>query len=420
MTESNPPDEKPEDDDPFKEFEDWLVDGPAGPWPETWEDKELSRRQNHIVQRNADLLIDPNRQAWDEKVSRFDAALAVLGDKETIDAKRTEYAIHFDRHSFGDGKNDFSSIYFPCSVSFEGATFSKGGISFRGAKFGEGDVSFEYAVFQDIENIDFREATFSEGKLSFNGSFLPDSLLNLSGLIIDGDLDCENISALDVWFWNTRVRGLVDCTGAEFGKIPDFCHMNSDVLPDTTRMSVPKPNLVSVLQSGEKTGREIVHGSGWFLIAQDSEDVQKLRKLKAMAIAASDHEKDGEFFAYEMMAKRGVEHTTFWQLLANTIYWKVSFYGQSYLRPLAWMLANFGVFAVIYTLMAALPIGGWNSFWFGITYSLKNSLPFLGTITRSVPSLDDPQVGLLANLKRSETYSRALIGSPFSAPARRY
>lgn len=152
-------------------------------------------------------------------------------------------------------------------------------------------------------------------------------------------------------------------------------------------MALPAPVLIKPLPEVDIEQRGLKPWlSRIFSLASDPRGVFKLRKLKAMAIAANDYEKDGEFFAYEMMAKRGVEHTTFWQLLFNTIYWKVSFYGQSYLRPLAWLGASFATFATIYSLMAALPIGGWNSLWFGITYSFKNSLPFLGTLTRSVPS----------------------------------
>lgn len=152
------------------------------------------------------------------------------------------------------------------------------------------------------------------------------------------------------------------------------------------RMLVPEPAMVHIISEKEQKKRGLPKRDFWQHVAADGNDVLKLRKLKAMAIAASDHEKDGEFFAYEMMAKRGVEHTTFWQLLFNTIYWKVSFYGQSYLRPLGRLGASFATFAFIFSLMATPPLAGWNSLFFGITYSFKNSLPFLGTLTRSVPS----------------------------------
>ena len=105
-----------------------------------------------------------------------------------------------------------------------------------------------------------------------------------------------------------------------------------------------------------------------------------------MALAANDHEKDGVFFAYEMMAKRGTEHTTFWQLLTNTIYWKVSFYGQSYLRPLAWLGGTIGVFTLLYTLLVGVKLPPIEAAWFGFLLSLKNALPFLGTITRFAPA----------------------------------
>ena len=65
-----------------------------------------------------------------------------------------------------------------------------------------------------------------------------------------------------------------------------------------------------------------------------------------MALAANDHEKDGEFFAYEMMAKRGVETKGFFPLLLNTLYGAWGGYGQSYQRPLGWLAGSWAAFAV--------------------------------------------------------------------------
>ena len=214
--------------------------------------------------------------------------------------------------------------------------------------------------------------------------------LDFSGIELGGSLSCEWMNAKAASFKNSSIGGIADFSNTLFDSIPDFRQAKIFPPPEVARMRIRKPQLNAAynLTEYELERRGLSAWTRAFSVAADPEDVLRLRKLKAMAIAANDHERDGEFFAYEMMAKRGTEHTTFWQFLANTIYWKVSFYGQSYLRPLAWMVGTFGVFAAIYTLMAALPIGGWNSLWFGITYSLKNSLPFLGTITRSVPSLD--------------------------------
>lgn len=496
MTHSNPP-----DDDPFAEFEDWLVDGPAGRWPH-WPHEKISEVQKKVVASNADLLID--QAAWYDKVKRFEAALAALDDDLAIKAKRTRYEIRFDRHTFSDGFKNFTGYKFPGSISFSDtefgdgdvsfayAIFADGDVSFVGASFGDGDVSFELASFGDGDahfryttfgrgELSFSEAAFGTGDVSFCGSRFGDgdvyfahvsfgsgdvsfskvqfghgealfhgahfgqgqtsfdrawlkssrlsfesasfgsvfdighaifeegviqfswanmgdcevvlndvdmskSSLEFGSLTLGGRLLCRNLSVGRAYFSSTAVMDLADWTDAVFRTIPDFRHMKLDRAPEVARMWVPKPTMVHIIGEKQQEKRRLSKRDFWQLVAADGDDVLKLRKLKAMAIAANDHEKDGEFFAYEMMAKRGVEHTTFWQLFFNTIYWKVSFYGQSYLRPLGWLAGSFATFAAIYSLMAALPIGGWQSLAFGITYSFKNSLPFLGTLTRSVPS----------------------------------
>ena len=106
----------------------------------------------------------------------------------------------------------------------------------------------------------------------------------------------------------------------------------------------------------------------------DKTDVQKYRKLKAMAIAAHDHEKNLEFFGYEMMAKRGVETTSGLGLFLNVAYDVLSQYGRSYLRPLGWMLVSLLAFGALNIALT----GGHIAFAF--VYSLKNAVPFVGTL----------------------------------------
>ena len=380
MSDSNPPDETPNDDDPFAEFEDWLVDGPAGKWPDWWEDTELSDALKQIVQRNAQLLTDPDRLAWNGKAERFEEAITVLGDEEAIKAKRAAYAIRFDDHRFMDGEKDFRGYHFPCSISFDGVTFGEGYVSFYGATFGDGTVSFDVATFGEggvsfdgatfgDGNVSFLRATFGEGYVSFEGATFGEGEFWFSGLHVKGQLDCTGLDVQKAVFRNTTVDGFADWTDAKFGSIPDFRQMKLDRTPEVARMSVPAPGMTGY----------------WPLsAAKDQQDVLKLRKLKAMAIAANDHEKDGEFFAYEMMAKRGWETKGVFGLLANWLYWITSNYGRSYEVPFCWMVASFLGFATHYAwwLNRYVPMedAGDFAFWF----SLKNTVPFLGTLFRFV------------------------------------
>ena len=416
MSDSNPPDETPNDDDPFAEFEDWLVDGPAGEWSKTWGNKALSDAQKQIVQRNAQLLTDPNRLAWNSKAARFEEALTALGDEEAKKAQRAMYAIRFDGHRFRDGEKDFRGFHFPCSVSFsrskfgegdvsfDDVTFDEGIVSFLGVAFGEGDVRFDGAMFGDGTvsflgaafgdgTVSFLGAAFGEGHVSFSGATFGDGTVSFlgaafgeghvsfygatfgegefwfGGLHVKGELDCTGLDVQRAVFRNTTVDGLADWTDAKFGSIPDFRQMKLDRAPEVARMSVPAPGMTGY----------------WPLsTATDQQDVLKFRKLKAMAIDANDHEKDGEFFAYEMMAKRGWETKGWFGLLANWLYWITSNYGRSYEVPFYWMVASFLGFATHYSWWlnryVLMEDAGDFAFWF----SLKNTVPFLGTLFRFV------------------------------------
>lgn len=319
------------------------------------------------------------------------------GDVIFIQTDFGDADVSFERLRFGAGDVVFSRAVFSGEyVSFVEAVFGDGDVSFvkaefngdkvdfSNAEFGSGNVSFRSTVFHG-RSVLFNGVDFGDGTIDFTRAEIERGHLRLNELHIRGSLRCSRMKVRVADFSSTAVDGLADWSDARFYSIPDFTQMVMQRIPEVARIDVPRPTMTR-LPNKRLKGQRKSEDLTLFSRAAIIKDVYRLRKLKAMAIAANDHEKDGEFFAYEMMAKRGVEHTTFWQLLFNTIYWKVSFYGQSYLYPLGWLGASFATFAAIYSLMAALPIGGWQSLAFGITYSFKNSLPFLGTLMRSVPS----------------------------------
>ena len=121
-----------------------------------------------------------------------------------------------------------------------------------------------------------------------------------------------------------------------------------------------------------------------FHTAIDSDDVAEFRKLKSMAIAANDHERDGYFFAREMMAKRGIETIGFWPLLLDSTYALLSFYGQSISRPIWGFVASLFAFASAYALPLLLPgkVGFLQAVGFAAEYSGHNFMPLLNTLFR--------------------------------------
>ncbi|WP_394690309.1 hypothetical protein [Hoeflea sp.] len=377
----------------FSPFRDWLVDGPAGKWPKPWEVKKaLSPKQKRIVARNAALLLD--RDAWLKKVQAFEAALSALADEAKQKAKRAEYCIRFDGHNFSDGAKDFSDYRFPCTVlfncckfgdvSFRWAKFSDGDVSFERAKFGDGKVHFDGAIFGNCD-VSFNRAEFGTGEfsltrtqfgigpVSFWKSDRISKSISASGMSVAGDLYVEADFSEAVDFSRLDVKGTARFSGSSFAKVPDFTGAKFDRPPEVAGMVVPRPKL-----------------EGRSQLAADRNDVAKFRKLKAMALAANDHERDGEFFAGEMLAKRGTETTSAVGLLFNTVYWKISDFGQSFTLPL-WLLfgsflafafANFVVLQSGISATSVTSAARVDAFVFSAFLSLKNSVPLLGSLFR--------------------------------------
>ena len=383
----------------FSPFEDWLIDGPVGDWPEPWDlEKELTEKQKQVVVRNIRDL--GRKDVWLKKVQLFESALAALANEVQQKDTRAKYHIRFDRHQFPDVPKDLSGYPFPCSVSFCGASFGKGSVSFNdatfddgyvsffGAEFGPGDVSYRWAKFSTSyvwfseakfagEDVSFEGATFNGGDLSFTGtkfsggdfSFkvvnLRSATMHTVGMVVAGNLTVQTSFPKSAKFNRIVVNGTASFSGSSFGEVPDFCDAKFDRPPEVADMFVPRPKL-----------------KGWSRLAADPKDVAKFRKLKAMALAANDHEKDGEFFAGEMLAKRGTETTGFFGLLFNSLYWWLSDFGQSFVRPLVWLGVSFLSIWGLCLFLIRDTLTPEDRLWFAADFSFRNMLPLFGSLFR--------------------------------------
>lgn len=345
-----------------------------------------------------------------------------------INTKFSEGDVSFERANFGNALVFFSGAKFgEGEVSFDGASFGRGNVSFGGVQFGEGDVSFRGATFGG-KKVSFDGAAFSKGNVSFletnfgNGdvgfddvNFGEGDVLFTATIFGEGSLTfdkarfgvgevsfyevsmrattamatrvtvAENLSFVDNTcgqfdFSQLKVEGTANFSGSSFDKVPDFRDAKFDRPPEVAGMVVPRPKL-----------------EGWNSLAIDREDVAKYRKLKSMALAANDHEKDGEFFAGEMLAKRGTETTSSTGLLFNTLYWKLSDFGQAFPLPVWWMFRTILLFAAVN--VAVISIGmpatlatissRFDAMAFSTFLSLKNSIPLLGSLFRFAPAPQD-------------------------------
>jgi len=382
-------------------------------------DSPLSKKQRPVVQANVELLLD--RVNWAVKVERFEEAIASLKDDEIKKAKRAEYEIHFDQYDFGNGDKDFSSYHFPCAVSFWRTKFGKGDIDFSGAKFREGIANFMAAEFGDgvvtfvgakfgqggaffrgtefgegnVYFIDvefakgdvsfddakfgkgvatFSNAKFGEGNVSFSNVDMKSTTVYAIGMVVEGNIYFNAIHFKIASFLRLKVSGTASFDDSKFDFVPDFRDTVFERPPEVAEMIVPEPAMIPK----EKW---------WHLSrAMHRDDVAKYRKLKAMALAANDHEKDGEFFAYEMMAKRGYETKSFGGLLFSTIYWVLSDYGQSFMRPLKAMVASLvgffvGYVAILLSYISSMTVW-WDALKFSAIHSFQNAVPIFGTFFR--------------------------------------
>ena len=367
---------------------------------------------------------------------RFDHHLFEDGDKDFTHCA-FPCLISFYGANFGDGDVRFFGVTFgKGDVWFFGATFGKGGVWFNGANFGDGDVWFNRANFGEGD-VSFSEATFGEGDVVFGDMIFRSSPMSASGMKVAGNFYVRSHFHETVNFSQLDVKGTASFSGSRFETVPDLRGAKFVRPPEVARMAVPPPRLalpkalaaagrfirwyrgienasaedneMEEHQKGDPgsdveeiglANRSPIHRS-WlsrtvaattdgirrvaisiFCLAADPEDVSKFRKLKVMALAANDHEKDGEFFAGEMLAKRGTETTGFFGLLFNTIYWWLSDFGQSFVRPIGWLIASYLVFAAacLYLIRDTLTLS--DRLWFAADYSFRNMLPLFGSLFR--------------------------------------
>ncbi|MFK5978092.1 MAG: hypothetical protein QM488_04325 [Rhizobiaceae bacterium] len=307
--------------------------------------------------------------------------------------------LSFENVTFGEGDVSLRNIDINKSdTSFSGALFGSGWITFYGAKikssdisfadvdFGDGDLVFSYADFGNGA-VSFARAKTGKGTMSFtNANFEGTSVwmrfgrlcatsVTFWGMNVEGNLFIEAHFPKSVDFGRLTIKGTAQFSDCRFSEIPDFRDSKLDRPPEVARMVVPMPKLNSHCD--------------FFGVCPDPTSVGKLRKLKAMALSANDHEKDGEFFAYEMMAKRGVETRGFWALLFNTFYGRVSFYGQSFSRPLVRLTWIWLCFTYSYLLLLHPKLSFLSNPFFAAELSARNTVPLLNSLFRSALSPDN-------------------------------
>ena len=373
---------------------DWLDEDPAFGLHQQIPDGEQERLK---------FLFDGDR--WNDRVKSFEAAMEHLND-EKKQKKRSEYVIDFSDMNFSNIippskynfpslpnkiEKNFSKYTFPCTVNFSNASFEDGitlfdgavflgNVNFEGAFFGNGYVSFQDAIIEkgDLNfchtnfgegDVILRVKKFGEGEFNlfdssvrkgdllfgfeeFNAILFEATKMNIEGCLhVKGRFPCE------ARFKEIKIGETATFADAKFKTVPDFRDTSFGRPPEVSGMEVPRPTLERLKNDKNNPIRKI--HLRYFKCTKDKGDAEKYRKLKSMALAAYDHEKDGEFFSYEMMAKRGWETKTFWGLTFNSFYYLLSDYGQSLTRPVVGMFSSFIIFVWGYFSLISLSNEWW-------------------------------------------------------------
>jgi uncharacterized protein YjbI with pentapeptide repeats len=323
-----------------------------------------------------------------------------------------EASISFSKHVFihRAKKLSFSGFNFPAGmIDFGGAVFPLSGVSFEGVNFNYCEaqsnprvVSFNGAEFKGVADfnnakfINMDSAEYAAGLLSFNNT----TFLN------EVSFRKAEFGYLFVNFNHMVFEGAVDFSEAVFVKT--FCsfafssfkeHANFSFLNNPTSIkkltfshstfekslslqgsefSIPvefvgasfrnQLSLDGVIFSIKRRlgGRPVNH-----IVNPDS-----FRRLKDIALDASDHWKSLQFHAEEQRDRRWQgrqEKSTF---LLSYLFDSLSGYGQSVIKPLLGLTLTIIVFTCIYAGKVKGAIYG-SKLWQVFVYSADNSFPFI-------------------------------------------
>ncbi len=324
----------------------------------------------------------------------------------------------------------FSDFTFPKTADFPGVTF-KGEANFSGAIF-RGDANFSIAPPTDDEpekkvtferKVDFSGATF-ERKVDFSGAIFIENAIfsdftfpktaDFSSVTFTRDAvfqSSEFVKAAvfneavfngDALFTYAQSKGAFSMAGAEFKQVPDFIQMSfrapvrmDNILIEQTRRGRDRGAKcwVRILRAFFK-GNKAAKWRVWRLIRKktaeflvrtrrvfskgNKEKAARWRALKKIATDGADHVREMNFFAGELLERRGSDYCMFGaRWLFDFFYLLFSNYGRGIILPLIWWAGLVVLFAVVYWCSATDSDCG-LLWWNALFLSLIKSLPLIG------------------------------------------
>lgn len=280
------------------------------------------------------------------------------------EADFTEVKFHGKKASFFEAKFDGGS------ADFSKAEFCGEDADFSFTKFSGGDAFFILAEFIESRAI-FRNTDFSGGTANFNFAKFISGYVDFSESKFSGgpayfcfaDFRSESDEFNDAIFAGASFSGPVDMEDSFFSTVPDFRRSTLTAHFTCHEMNVGYPT---------NPKKEWL----FFKKAATNSDADKFRRLKELAVQARDHQREQDFFAKELKAKRFFETTGF-SLIPNYLYEWTSDFGRSLWRPVLCLGLTWLIFGLLYGAnglkYAPSPL---EPLWNGLKLSLVTLVPF--------------------------------------------
>ena len=246
----------------------------------------------------------------------------------------------FESFCFPTGEKNFDFATFGNGyVSFFGATFGNGDVSFSDTTFGEGDVSFHHATFGQGQVV-FRGINFGNGNFIFDAADLGQCSYNFEDTVFKDRASFANLrkvhAAKSFSFRHASFGGAFTLSGNEtFGCVPDL-------------VGTKASHHISLAGLKRQFPTEL--NSSGYRRARDSGDAERLRRLKELAEQNRDFEAAIDFKVEEMRAARWRNKHGFTSVFVEGLFYLVSDYGRSLVRPIVGLGSVWVGFAMLYVI----------------------------------------------------------------------
>ena len=276
--------------------------------------------------------------------------------------------VSFEGVEFGDEEANFEGFVFLGEADFSGATFS-GNATFYNATF-SGDAKFSDAKFS--EKATFREATFSGYALFDQATFSRNAYFHNAEFSGDAWFRLVEFNKM-AFFRDAVFKGKANFSDGDFYSSVNFSNVMFVSVPDFcgTRISAHFTFHGVNINTQKHT---------------DSEDTDRLCRLKELASIAKDHVREQDFFALELKAKRSHKSSSLLRYVADvifiTLYQVLSNFGRSVTVPVFWLLGIWLSCGIYFAcLPCSDPVAGICK---GLTTSASLIFPFLGASRASL------------------------------------